>query len=348
MRRGYVRFMDWQATNHSPLQTWAQRPLQSRVTYADERGVALEDCIDAANALSTNGWFCIPHLADDNFVRQMATLIRDRLSSTAMCLIEFSNEVWNGGFGQYGWARDASLAAWGASDEFTRIANWYAKRATECFVIFDQVFASQPGRLRKVLGGQTGTGSYWIGQTLTGDLWKAREPASWVDPASVADHVAITSYFGHGLIRNATVMSQAAAAADPSLFIYNHLVANVLPGLRAGMIEDSNKAEESGLSLLMYEGGTHMQDSGSGTAAQQKMLRDFQNSTYSAEVHEYLWNVWRNDLNSGGPFSTFADVSPANQWGDWGLAEYLGQPDRPFHARLKQLAASTPKWWTPP
>ena len=71
--------MDWGQTNNSTVSTWGDRTLPTDATQASPKGVALELQVDHANATRTNPWFNIPHLADDDYVRQAATLIRDRL-----------------------------------------------------------------------------------------------------------------------------------------------------------------------------------------------------------------------------------------------------------------------------
>src|SRR4051794_8364702 len=74
-----LRFMDWQRTNDSKLRRWADRPVVEDATFTG-KGVPVELMIDLANRLEADPWFCIPHLADDDFVRRFATLVRDRLS----------------------------------------------------------------------------------------------------------------------------------------------------------------------------------------------------------------------------------------------------------------------------
>jgi hypothetical protein len=72
-----LRFMDWGAVNHSPLVRWADRPLPGDAVYTSERGVPVERMIDLANTLQAEPWFCIPHQADDDYVRQFAMLGED-------------------------------------------------------------------------------------------------------------------------------------------------------------------------------------------------------------------------------------------------------------------------------
>jgi hypothetical protein len=98
-----LRFMDWQRTNNSTLASWEDRTtLDDR--QSGEFGVAAELMIDLANELDADPWFCMPHLADDNFVRSFAELVYARLEPERRVYIEWSNEVWNTQFAQTQWA----------------------------------------------------------------------------------------------------------------------------------------------------------------------------------------------------------------------------------------------------
>ena len=74
-----LRFIDWGATNGSPVVEWADRAHLGDVTWATPAGVPIETMIDLANTLHVDPWFCIPHQASDDYVRQFATLLRARL-----------------------------------------------------------------------------------------------------------------------------------------------------------------------------------------------------------------------------------------------------------------------------
>ena len=63
-------------------------------------GWPLEQQVALCNKLNCNGWFNIPHMADDTFVTNMATYIRDNLNSNLVAYYELSNEVWNGFFSE--------------------------------------------------------------------------------------------------------------------------------------------------------------------------------------------------------------------------------------------------------
>ena len=78
-----LRFMDWGATNGSPVVEWADRAHVGDVNWATPAGVPIEVMIDLANTLHVDPWFCIPHKASDDYVRQFAALLHSRARSGA-------------------------------------------------------------------------------------------------------------------------------------------------------------------------------------------------------------------------------------------------------------------------
>ncbi|MBM3888331.1 MAG: hypothetical protein FJ388_04305, partial [Verrucomicrobia bacterium] len=67
------RFMDWMHTNNSEIAKWSQRPTLQHATFS-KRGVALEWMIELCNRQKIDPWFCMPHLADDDFIRNFARM----------------------------------------------------------------------------------------------------------------------------------------------------------------------------------------------------------------------------------------------------------------------------------
>ena len=90
-----LRFMDTGYTNDSNVSLWSQRTAKTWHTQGGTKGVALEYMIDLANQLQADPWFCIPHKATDEYITQMASLIKSKLYPNRKVYIEFSNEMWN-------------------------------------------------------------------------------------------------------------------------------------------------------------------------------------------------------------------------------------------------------------
>ena len=66
------RFMDWMHTNHFEIPSWEDRPTLEHATFTN--GVALEWMIELCNRTNVDPWFCMPHLADDDFIRRFASM----------------------------------------------------------------------------------------------------------------------------------------------------------------------------------------------------------------------------------------------------------------------------------
>ena len=116
-----LRFMDWQRTNNSVNQRWADRRTPDNwYTQTGKKGVALEYACDVCNAVLTDCWVCVPHAADDDYVRDMARLIRDRLDGRLRVYVEYSNETWNWASGfkdQFDWCEGHAIKMGSYRDE---------------------------------------------------------------------------------------------------------------------------------------------------------------------------------------------------------------------------------------
>jgi len=99
-----IRFMDYLMTNANPVTTWSERTLPTSPSQARREGGAWEYAIQLANETRKDIWINIPALADDDYVLQLAQLMRANLDPGRAIYFEYSNEVWNmwPGFDQ-GW-----------------------------------------------------------------------------------------------------------------------------------------------------------------------------------------------------------------------------------------------------
>ena len=131
-----LRFMNWTQTNNNPIATWATRAMPSDATQTETatvynyngtvdftgelKGVAWEYAIELANAVHADMWINIPAQASDNYVQQLASLIKSGdtingvtypgLSPDLNVYVEYANETWNAGDEVYQYATDAAVA----------------------------------------------------------------------------------------------------------------------------------------------------------------------------------------------------------------------------------------------
>lgn len=68
-------------------------------TSATDKGGAWEYVLSIANELDKDAWISIPIKADDDYIRQLALLIKGNLKPTLKIYIEMGNEIWNFGGG---------------------------------------------------------------------------------------------------------------------------------------------------------------------------------------------------------------------------------------------------------
>ena len=195
-----IRPMWWAMVPSSTIQHWADRPTITQYSYGgdDDRvinfGTAFEHMIDLANETSSDLWICIPVMADDNFVTQLATLIHSRLDSTLDVFVEYSNEsTWNYWFDYHDnqSLADVDLVGYPGDDGDIYAQHKYAARTTQILQLFDQVFTDEEDRLIGVLGCQFG---YF---PPTADMVDAIE---WLGKMDLIDAFAIAPYIGESAL----------------------------------------------------------------------------------------------------------------------------------------------------
>jgi len=104
------RFMDWTSTNNQIVGSWSQRTLPTAPSYAVPSGIPWETCIQLCNELNRDAWINVPILANDDYVQKLAKLFKASLKPGLKLYLEYSNEIWNFGFQQFGQNTDLTLA----------------------------------------------------------------------------------------------------------------------------------------------------------------------------------------------------------------------------------------------
>jgi len=142
-----LRFYPWMKV-YSSSGRWSQRTTLATARQGNPEGVALEYMVELCNELHADPWFCIPHRADDDYVRRFATLVRDSLHHGAKVYVEFSNETWNTDFVAGKHYREQALKRGVPAMELV------AERAAQVFDIWHEVFWEQKDRVVRVAGVQ--------------------------------------------------------------------------------------------------------------------------------------------------------------------------------------------------
>lgn len=146
-----LRFMDWNLTNDSN-NTQAVWTTRKQKTAPQNEPVAFEWQIDLVNRTKKDYWLNVPHESTPDYWTKLATLVHDSLDPSLRVYLEWSNEVWNGGFPQHGYAANqATTLGLPGSD---KAAAYYVYASVRVYEAFEAVFGKGSPRLVKVLAGQ--------------------------------------------------------------------------------------------------------------------------------------------------------------------------------------------------
>ncbi len=326
---GVIRFMAWSRTNDSQFSSWSQRTTPSHATQARTYGPSYEHAISLCNQAQADPWFTIPHLADDNFIQQLALLIKNNLNTSRNVYIEYSNELWNGQFGQTAWVQNQGLSL-GLNTQAARAGRYFnAKRSAEIFHIFETEFGAQSSRVKKVLATQSGNA------TVTNDILFAFSQSSIngvsVNPWGIeADYLAGAPYFGGQLSTDLIAQGEVNSISIDT--ILQRVQTTYLPQALTRMQTDKaaidafNASGNHHLQLVAYEGGQSLAPSGSessNTVLAQKLI--------DVNRHPLMYDIYRQYLQGwedrgGQLFLHYHLVQTPNEYGSWGALEYLDQP----------------------
>ena len=150
-----IRVMEALLTNDNHGSTWAARKRSTDPTQQDPRGIAWEYVIQLANASGKDIWINIPDQVDlndttsNNYVTQLATLIKNTLNPGINVYVEYSNELWNSSFSQTAANTAAAVADVNSNADTTlnydNINNqwyWGYRRAAHQTLKISQLFAN--------------------------------------------------------------------------------------------------------------------------------------------------------------------------------------------------------------
>jgi len=143
-----IRFMNWQRTNGSDQVDWDSRPSTSYYTINTSKGVPLEYLLELSNLVDANIWINIPHQANEDYVKNMAGMIKSELKEDLKVYLEYSNEVWNDQFAQHQWVNE------NAPNVLLSPEQKYAYFTKKAFAGFTEVFIDDLSRIVRVLSGQ--------------------------------------------------------------------------------------------------------------------------------------------------------------------------------------------------
>lgn len=329
-----VRFMDLMKTNGSEVARFAERPRVDDATFT-AKGVPVELLLDLAARLNADPWFCIPHAADDDFVRRFAEVVRDGLAPGARAWIEYSNEVWNPQFRQHHHAAAEGTRLGLADRPWEAAWRYTALRSSEIFAIFGEVFGGND-RLVRVLASQAAN------PHVAGEILGFRGAAAHADVLAIAPYVSLN-----------VAPEGPLAAADvrewPVERVLDHLERVSLPESVGWVRENAAVARGHGLRLVAYEAGQHCV----GVAGAENddrltaLLVAANRHPRMERIYAAFLAAW--EAEGGDLLCHFSSVGPFGKHGSWGLLEYADSTpdDAPKHravmAWARRLGQAVPR-----
>lgn len=194
--------------------------------------VPIEAQVDLCNRLGMWFWGCFPFLADDDYITNRTTYVRDNLDPSLYAYEEYANEVWNFAFPHTTLAVNMGQALGFPVDNNQRYHGYYGLRVRQIMGLITTLWSGH-SNLRRVLAwqcrssvaqielyrisgddlstskGYTGYNSY-VGVSYNTE---GQRPGDWVDVFSYAPY-----YFGANFSKagvystdNAAVLNDAAA-----------------------------------------------------------------------------------------------------------------------------------------
>ncbi len=356
-----LRFMDWGRTNGSSQQTWNNR-IEPSDPQGTTSGVALEYMVAIANQLNQDAWFTFPAEADNNYITQAATYIKNNLNSGLKAFVEYSNETWNsnGAFTQYehviqqgralGWG-DSSIPDSNFRNDIGAGHKYVARRSTEIWGIFENVLGSQQSsdQLVKVLGSHSNNPA-----TTQARLDAFNSPIYNLN-GILPDALAIAPYFSLGVIENQLVrnangqitgltsaFNNLSASGQRQKLLNENLAS--LDNVAGAVQTQKDFADANDLWLIAYEGGQHL-GTGGGSENQPALVAAMVAANRDPQMYA-MYTTYLNTLRDGGIslFSNFTNAFTPGKWGAWGALESQNQSHSQAHKHraVKDWANNNP------
>jgi hypothetical protein len=280
---------------------------------------------DLANRLQADAWFCLPHLADNDYVRQFAALVKLQLHPARRVYVEYSNEVWNGQFQQHHYAGEQGRKLGLAEKPWEAAWHYTARRSVEIFRIWEETFRGRE-RLIRVL------------PTQAGNSYVARQILGWESASNNADALAIAPYISMNIPPEGKGLTAEQVAAWPVEQFLDVVETNALPECIRWMEQHRQIARERRLQLVCYEAGQHFVGvhGAENNAALTRLLHAANAHPRMEKIYSSYYAAWQ--ANEGALLCHFSSVGQWSKWGSWGLLQFADDDPRQspkFMATLK-------------
>jgi len=326
-RYGMVRFMDMMQTNNSNVVRWDQRGQLGNQTWAVKGGVPLEVMAKLANQLHAEPWFCIPHQADDDYIRKFAEQAKALVDPDLPIWIEYSNEVWNASFQQHIYALKQGEKL--GHRDFEAVLRFYAHRTLQVFKIFEEVLGKE--RVKTVVG------------THVVNTWVTEQILDYPGLAERADAIAVAPYFGWNVMPEDLPKLHKMTLDQLIALTENEYI----PTTKKWITEQSEVAKKYDLELVAYEAGQHFVGIG-GAENDEHLNTLFDGINRHPRMKDLYLTYLENWKAAGGTWlNHFVNCDKWSKWGRWGALEEIRQPreESPKFDALMTFMDKHERWW---
>lgn len=322
-----IRFMDFNDTNNHSNGIWANRSKITQFTQAKTPngdalvGVCYEYMIELCNMIQADMWVNVPYPANDEYIINLANLIKNTLHPDLNVYFEYSNETWNYQFTQ---TQDLQIEAnteplltelsWdGETNEYYMGWRLTGKRTLNMSNICKNVFGEQEfgNKFKIVLNCQIGRQKFG-----TEAMKYILQYGSGTQVSDHVNYLGVAPYYnmGENQVLEGLTVDQIIASLDDSITL---MINNVDVFMRE-MYGTWN------MKTITYEGGTDT--FGLGSIAN-KRLAQF-DPRHKAMVERYLNGYYDKALEIQGEESLFMWYFAGGYrydhpygYGTWGLLE---------------------------
>jgi hypothetical protein len=307
---------------------WAETPLLT-IPGGHFPGGEYVCLYEGEGRIEVNPWFCMPHLATDDYVRQFAEQVKRGLKPALKVYVEYSNEIWNGMFAQTRYAGDRGLELKFGEKHWEAGWRYSAYRSVQMFRIWEQVLGGRE-RLVRVIASQAAN-SYIAGQKLGfQDAWKE------------TDALAIAPYITMNLSPDGKPASAEVSGWKVEQ-VLDYLQTNALPNSVRWIKDNKVVANKYRLKLIVYEGGQHAVGVGGGENNETltKLLQAANRHPRLGQIYAAHLDTWR-DQGGGDLFCVFSSIGTWSKWGSWGLLEH-STDDTPKYRAVTEWNLANPR-----
>ncbi|HIP68767.1 MAG TPA: hypothetical protein EYH06_09275 [Chromatiales bacterium] len=329
-----LRFMDFMNTNDSSITEWSDITSFSGATWsgyeADKGGAPIEVMVKLANQLNADAWFCMPHKANDEYIRNFADSVKEHLKPELKAYVEYSNEVWNSIFTQSDYADEQGKFRNLDGDSYKAQMKYYSRRSVQIFNIWENSFGGRE-RLVRVMS------------THAPNIDASETVLDFEEAYKKTDALAVAPYFGG----DPEPFRSVSSVNEIFKILNSRRYPESLPNIEKNIAELGKLTKKYNVDLIAYEGGQHLADWDTSEDEQHPnplFYRANRDPRMGILYYQYLQS-WRK---AGGKL--FVHYTSPRMWtkvGSWGVMENLNQTpaEAPKYNAILTFIRENPRWW---